>query len=66
MKARQPKVEGNRSATFCQKGGIAVIGQEKPVRNRHIGETDRNRTKTVSRRVISVDQVKQKKIQSTM
>ena len=64
MKALQPKVDGKMYPTHCQNWGIADSGQEKPVRNMHIGDTDKNSTNTVSRRQMRLDHVKVKKIQS--
>ena len=53
MKLWHPNVVGNRYENHFQNSGNAVVGHEKPVRNRQIGDTTRNRRNTDSLLVIS-------------
>lgn len=52
MKPWHPKVVGNIYENHLQKAGNAVVGHEKPVRNRQIGDTTRNSRNTDSRLVM--------------
>ena len=58
MNPRAANVEGNMYENIFQNSGKLDSGHEKPVRNRHTGEKNRNRTKTVSLCLIRLLKVK--------
>ena len=64
MKPCTPNVEGNMYENTFQNFGNATVGQEQPVRNRHIGEIARNSRNTDSLLVIRVLQLMAKNTQS--
>ncbi len=64
MNAWHPKVDGKIYENILQNAGKAVSGHEVPVRNRQIGDMNRNSTNTVSLLVTIVLQVMLKNTQS--
>ena len=60
MNAWAAKVEGKRYENNFHTIGKLLVGQENPVRNRHIGDMKRKSTNTVSLLFINVLNVKLK------
>jgi len=64
MKAWQPKVVGKRYEKSFQNPGKVNVGHENPVRNKQMGDMNKNNKNTDSRLVITELQAEQNITQS--